>query len=579
MMQISNYSMAIQKLIAGVCSLMLIACTQSDPAPATSGITTTPNEISTAQLEMIGGSEVSTGCGSEIESALFADADKLKKLARTNAGFGMRSTASAAHNNAIDWAESNLKRMRGFNIQSDSYTIDRWEPTPRASGQPGRDLVKAGSLQVRNASGAAQTLSVAGAVPYSLPNEGKGQTAPLVYIPGDTAITAANSKGKVVVRDVGSSPLPYAAFLALAYHISPDLIGRMAGSYDRPYLFTDGPMAQEIVDAGQAGAVGMVLVFNLPTEQISGYFDPHRGTHFVLPAVFVGVDEGEQLKKLAMEGGSASVGIEAERSMALTRNLIATLPGQSEERIVISTNTDGNTWVQENAVAGLLALADYLSRRPIGCRPKTFEFLFGTAHLHISKEGTVRYAKQLDKEYDDGTVSFAMVLEHLGTREILPVNRKNGGPGQELEYTGLAEPSAWFVSESPALVASTVQNLQKHGLGQTAVLRGQDVPTTLRVPVHCSFGGIGGAFHGYLIPTIATISGPWSLWAPSFGESAIDFDRMHKQLLASGDMLLSLQNQRREVLTGAIPLLRQLRDSGVPTCDHTLPGEQAPGAA
>jgi hypothetical protein len=203
MMQISNYSMAIQKLIAGVCSLMLIACTQSDPAPATSGITTTPNEISTAQLEMIGGSEVSTGCGSEIESALFADADKLKKLARTNAGFGMRSTASAAHNNAIDWAESNLKRMRGFNIQSDSYTIDRWEPTPRASGQPGRDLVKAGSLQVRNASGAAQTLSVAGAVPYSLPNEGKGQTAPLVYIPGDTAITAANSKGKVVVRDVG----------------------------------------------------------------------------------------------------------------------------------------------------------------------------------------------------------------------------------------------------------------------------------------------------------------------------------------------------------------------------------------
>jgi hypothetical protein len=320
MMQISNYSMAIQKLIAGVCSLMLIACTQSDPAPATSGITTTPNEISTAQLEMIGGSEVSTGCGSEIESALFADADKLKKLARTNAGFGMRSTASAAHNNAIDWAESNLKRMRGFNIQSDSYTIDRWEPTPRASGQPGRDLVKAGSLQVRNASGAAQTLSVAGAVPYSLPNEGKGQTAPLVYIPGDTAITAANSKGKVVVRDVGSSPLPYAAFLALAYHISPDLIGRMAGSYDRPYLFTDGPMAQEIVDAGQAGAVGMVLVFNLPTEQISGYFDPHRGTHFVLPAVFVGVDEGEQLKKLAMEGGSASVGIEACRVGHQMRN-------------------------------------------------------------------------------------------------------------------------------------------------------------------------------------------------------------------------------------------------------------------
>jgi hypothetical protein len=565
-------------LLAALCALMLAACNQTDTTAAAGSTPTTPSGLQTVQLEMIGGSGPSTGCGSEIDPALFADADKLKKLAGTNAGFGLRSTASTAHNNAIDWAENNLKRMPGFKLQSDSYTIDRWEPTPRANGQPGRDLAKAGSIQVRNAAGAAQTLPVAGAVPYSLPNKGQGKTAPLVYIPGNTAITAANAKGKVVVRDVGSLALPYAAFLALAYHITPDLLPRMAGSYDRPYLFTDGPMSEEIVAAGKAGAAGMILVFNLPTEQISGYFDPHRGTHFVLPAVFVGVDEGEQLKKLAREGGSASVGVDAERSMAPTRNLIATLPGQSNERIVISTNTDGNTWVQENSVAGLLALADYLSRRPIECRPKTFEFLFGTAHLHIAKEGTVRYAKKLDKEYSEGTVSFAMVLEHLGTREILPVPRKNGGPGQELEYTGLSEPSAWFVSESPALVASTVQNLQKHGLGQTAVLRGQDVPTTARVPVHCSFGGIGGAFHGYLIPTIATISGPWSLWAPSFGEGAIDFDRMQKQLLASGDMLLGLQNQRREVLAGAVPLLRQLRDSGVPTCDHSLPAEQAPSS-
>ncbi len=40
--------------------------------------------------------------------------------------------------------------------------------------------------------------------------------------------------------------------------------------------------------------------------------------------------------------------------------------------------------------------------------------------------------------------------------------------------------------------------------------------------------------------------------------------------------MLGLQNQQREVLAGAIPLLRQLRDSGAPTCDHTLPAEQAP---
>lgn len=566
-------------LIGVICSVVILSgCLKGSPDAEVAKATSSQQaSFQATNPEMIGGESVSTGCANEIDPALIASPQKLRELVRSIAGFGLRSTASNSHNNAIDWVEANLKKMPNVVIKSDTYEIDRWEPKPQAKDMAGRDLIAAGSLRVLDRDGVRKELPVAGAVPYSLPTSNLDSFNDLVYVPQGTAITKSNSKGKVIVREVGSSPLPYAGFLALSYYPSPDTLPRMGGQYDRPYLFTDGPLTQELVDAGVAGAKGLILIFDLPREQVAGYFDPHRGIHFVLPAVFVGADEGKLLKALAMENGKASIGIAAERGMAPTRNLIATLPGKSEEKIVIATNTDGNTWVQENGNAALLVLMDYLSRRPLECRPKTYEFVFGTAHLHISKEGTFRYAKELNKEYDQGKVAFAMVLEHLGTKEILPQPRADGGVGQELAFTGQMEPSGWFSSESPALFNATISAVRKHNLPQTLVLRGQDIPMTVRIPVHCSFGGIGGGFQSELIPTIALISGPWSLWAPSFGETALDFNHMHKQILTAGDILLALQGQRREILAGPFPLFRQLRDNGLPTCEFPNLPEQAPG--
>ena len=57
----------------------------------------------------------------------------------------------------------------------------------------------------------------------------------------------------------------------------------------------------------------------------------------------------------------------------------ATLPGQSDERIVLITHTDGNTWVQENGIAALLAIGQYVARRPAGEAEA-----HARAHLHVS---------------------------------------------------------------------------------------------------------------------------------------------------------------------------------------------------
>ena len=73
-----------------------------------------------------------------------------------------------------------------------------------------------------------------------------------------------------------------------------------------------------------------------PARQIRGYFDP-RGTHFRVQGVFVGGAEGDRLKRLAAQGRSVRVVVRARADRARTRNLIATLPGRSRQRIVLST--------------------------------------------------------------------------------------------------------------------------------------------------------------------------------------------------------------------------------------------------
>lgn len=513
-----------------------------------------------------------TTCPVTVDDAVFADEARLRELTARMASFGLRSTASRSNERFITWLKREMRAIDGMKVRTRPFALRRWQPLPKADGVPGRDLAKAGGLRVAQAGGSTREVAVAGAVPYALPTSERGSEGPLVYLPPDQAITTANAAGKVVLREFPDRSIPYLGFQLLGIYVTPDLAAR-TGNYERPYL---AALHEDMLAAGSAGAAGLVFAFDVPTEQVRGYFDPHNGTHYTVPAVFVGADEAEALKAVAPSAPSVAVVVRARADGARTRNLIATLRGQSPERIVLSVNTDGNTWVQDDGNAGILALARYLADLPIECRPRTFEFVFGGAHLHISREGTERYAAQLDREYDEGTVAFAFVIEHLGTREILPVPDADGS-GQHLDFTGHGDPFLFAAGDSEALRQAAVAVTQQRNLDYTAVLRGAELPVAGRAPEICSFGGIGTVFQSHLIPTLAMISGPWSLWAPSFGESAIDFARMRKQLLAAGDALLGLAGLPKEQIAGSYTALRAQRAAGARTCSHDLPPEQAPG--
>jgi len=454
--------------------------------------------------------------------------------------------------------------LPGVTVRQDSFEVRRWQPVPTG------DLEHAGSLRVLDA-GTGDAVRVGGAVPYSRPSSGRG---PLVHVAAGVAITAANAQGNVVLRDFPDLPLPYDYLLATALHATPDCDALRGETFDRPGL-ADTILHLDLLAAGDAGAVGVIFAFDLPREQIAGYFEPHKGTHYEIPAVFIGIDERDHLRELARRGEvEVEVEVRAAVDTAPTRNVVATLPGRTDERIVLVTHTDGNTWVQENGIAAVLGLATYFAALPIEQRHRTLEFAFTSAHLHISREGSAQYAAALDREYDDGTVAFAFVLEHLGVRELVPVPRTEG-PGRRLAFTGGAEPLLWSVGPSDRLRHAVIDAVTARGVHRTLVAPGLGPAVDGQVPAIASFGGLGTYFHTHLIPTTSIISAPWSLWAPSFGRDAIDIALLRRQALAAGDVVRRLDEVPREEIAGAYLDDRRARTAGAPTALEEEPPEVA----
>ena len=122
-----------------------------------------------------------------------------------------------------------------------------------------------------------------GAVPFTLPTGPDGASGELVHLAVDEEITAANAAGKIVVQDIPHNALPGSVFDLIGHYTTDDI--DPGADYDRPYL---RPLDQALTDAGTAGAAGVILVWDAPTDQLSGYWDPHTGTRFQVPAVFLG---------------------------------------------------------------------------------------------------------------------------------------------------------------------------------------------------------------------------------------------------------------------------------------------------
>jgi hypothetical protein len=381
-------------------------------------------------------------------------------------------------------------------------------------------------------------------------------------------------KGKMIVRDFPAVSLSNALAMVPAYTMTADVWRDVVSSYDRPTI-VDVLLSNDLIDAAKGGATGLIFAFDVPREQVQDYWDPHQGIHYSIPAVFVGVDEREQVLEAASRQSRAEITVLAEVEESTTRNIIATLPGQSSETIVYASHTDGTTCVQENGPIALLGLAQYFSRLPLSERRRTLQFAFNSSHLHVSREGCGLHAQILDSMYQRGESDVVLVIpvEHLGAREVEAFKRPDGRPGRELRFTGRGELMIWCVGPSPVVVRAVCQSVRQRKLDRVLVTRGVNQPNLRQVPTFTNFGGLGTLYHNFLLPTTSLISGPWTLWAPSFGTSAVDAERMRAQTLALGDIYCALDDVDKVEVVGGYAAYRSRRGSGFPAPGFLFPSE------
>jgi hypothetical protein len=501
------------------------------------------------------------GCPSTASPAKLASVDTLRGWNRAIDDFGVRTTGNRNHVRYVDWLERRFDSVPGVRVHSLPYRFHRWE-------------ARSTSLRV-STGGQELRLAPAGPVPYSRPTSAAGVAAPLVYLPSDVDISPANAAGRIVVRDLIAGELQNNLFQFVAWSIfDPKGTFDPNGVYKRDWL--SGQSTEDMHAAGRAGAAGVLFVHELPRAEIRGHYRPYEGIHWKVPALHLGVDEGEQLKRAIASGsaGQARIGLEARTERrAATRTLVGKLDGPGRRRIVVETHSDGVNALWDNGSVPMLAIARYFAELPRRCRPGPMEFVLTTAHLYQRLDrrthgaGDELYARRMDRAYDRGTVALVLALEHLGAYEWEAVPRGGGRPGLSLRRTSRSEPSTTFVTESEFLVKTLERGIRRLAIERSLLLKGTALPDDSHVPPYCSFGGEGTPYMQHLIPTVGFITAPWTLFNPPYGLEQIDFRLLRRQTLLFTDFLLKLRGVPQSRIAGAYTRYRQERRAGKPTCD------------
>ena len=486
-------------------------------------------------------------------------------LYRMNAFLGplaARPTGSPQQAAYIDWIRGQVRSIPGVRLSEQNFTIDRFS-------------VSSTKLRVR-IDGKPRVLPVADAIPYSLPTSRTGVAAPATFVPDEQQITAGNARGKIVVRHAPAGSVPMYDFLlpVVSWEVyDPNQTIDPTGNFYGDFINYNARV-HDLRDAAAAGAKGILFVKDLPRRQLIGHYEPYEGSAWKVPGMFLGADEGKTITDALAAGHRTSIRLieRAAFKKVQTPSLEAVLPGGSPQRIVIDSHTDGTNAVEDNGPVAMVAMLRYFASLPVECRPRTLQFAFSTAHFYqrvarpdVRHGGAGQLAEQLDRDYDQGTVSAVVVLEHLGAREYEAVPRKDGGPGQQLVSTGRRTIQFIGVTPSPSLVSATDGVVRKYDMQRSILLQGADAPGGT-VPQHCSFGGEGTPYNVHLLPTIGVISAPQSLYDPAFELEGIDFDVMRDEVLGFTELINRMQPMSQAEIAGTVTTDRARRANGAQTC-------------
>ncbi len=280
--------------------------------------------------------------------------------------------------------------------------------------------------------------------------------------------------------------------------------------WDPDNTFADDPMATENwpldnLDssyelAAEYDAVGYIGIINFMADYVNQYL--HWYGDESLPGLTVSKNDGNYLKELLnaetkkestikAEAGAieATIILTGETKLGETYNVYGSLPGKSDDVIVIMSHFDGWATNEASGASVVMALADYFGQFPKWSREKTLLFvLFGS---HFGKKA---YWNQYDCYVYNilPKVACAINIEMIG-KQIKVID------GEFVE-TGLVAPRGMFISGPTFSANEYMLSYASEAIVNNDMERTSILPGAFAVP------GEGGKFHALGVPTINYIS-------------------------------------------------------------------------
>lgn len=303
--------------------------------------------------------------------------------------------------------------------------------------------------------------------------------------------------------------------------------------YVRIWLSQDA-MRAELARFAAAGAVGLVIVVDIPEEQCrQGYF-LYDGVHRGLPAVFVSREGAAAARDAATTGAIGRLVLEAAVEEVRTHNIVACIPGRSDELVVLQSHTDGPNGLEDNGPEAIVAMASSLAELPTDDLPRSILLLLTTGHFAIEEawgveEFLTRHAGDLVPR-----IAAALTIEHLGA---LTARTDRSEPTQPAEY----ELGCTFATPHRAIIDVVRRALLRAQVTEPRVVRPFVPDTTGRSPDGTTWPGDGGPFwHTAGLPAANFITGPDYLFNVEPVARYIDVAAVRRQAIAFTDAALEL---------------------------------------
>ncbi|WP_320672134.1 hypothetical protein [Patulibacter defluvii] len=492
--------------------------------------------------------------------------------------FGPRLTGTPAHERFIAWIERELEAAGATVIARDEHELTSWEATGRAlelRGGPSPGPVRVATQVTRSRetgpAGVTGPLVYGGALPLpsvnTLGTDLQGLLSALDRYPAEllSAVTALvaqiprmSMRGAIVVVDLPLPlPLPESTFLPLlsGFHWPGHSVADIAlRDYKRLWI----PLGTSTGVFEQAGAAGVVFVFDASYEALEGNDSPFLGPFEPLPALCVDRDAGRRLREAAAAGADAHLTLTANRRRTTSPSIVAVLPGSSDEATILNTHTDGQNFAEENGAVAMVHLARHFGSLPRGQRLKR-SLVFSAVTGHMASglpqtEGFIEDHPELVR-----CAAAAITIEHLGCTEWVDV------VGRGYRATGDPEMLGLWVSDTQ-LRGQVMASVREHA-----------IPHTVFVRPGLQFG-IGGAFQTAGVPQVGFLAGPNYL--VSITENGhmdkLDAELAARQVRWTADMIRRIDRMSLAELRTGDPLLRPRTTAGCPRFPVRPPRPAAP---